>query len=292
MNVRTWLVSSRIEKRFISRSCVSFPIVDYEASNRRAPSPTTVDFDQMPVAQWDARTSSTRSFDPMRSARRCLLRVVPGKGLGFVLSATGDYDHTITSVEKVYSIRKSEQGLHWSSHVVLSGGYCRFTSERCSGRNQRDRCWTGQIRTGQCPWNSPSRNRFTSAVQVVNMLIAAMRREETIDMRVIDIRSRERFNNPRLDLYQAFNANSNNNNNNSISTAMRSSGTTVRSDENLSDIHGSLSTSDGIHRNKMTSTYPNSHDHSRHSQNISNRSLNPKTFGLSTGSNEDHFHLQ
>jgi hypothetical protein len=84
---------------------VCFSIADYDAFSRptniRAPSPTTVDFDQMPVSHWDAR-----SADPMRSARRCLLRVVPGKGLGFVLSATGDYDHTITSVEKVHSIRE------------------------------------------------------------------------------------------------------------------------------------------------------------------------------------------
>ena len=90
-----------------------FSIADYDAfsernlnSQRRAPSPSTVDFDQMRVSQWDGRTSSTRSSDETRSARRCLLRVVPGKGLGFVLSATGDYDHTITAVDKVYLVKR------------------------------------------------------------------------------------------------------------------------------------------------------------------------------------------
>lgn len=46
-------------------------------------------------------TISTGSFDYLRNLRRCVLKVDRNKGLGFVLSATGDYDHTITAVEKV-----------------------------------------------------------------------------------------------------------------------------------------------------------------------------------------------
>lgn len=49
-------------------------------------------------------TISTGSFDYVRGPRRCVLRVDRNKGLGFVLSATGDYDHTITAVEKVSKI--------------------------------------------------------------------------------------------------------------------------------------------------------------------------------------------
>jgi hypothetical protein len=48
-------------------------------------------------------TVSTGSFDYLRGPRRCILKVDRNKGLGFVLSATGDYDHTITAVEKVRS---------------------------------------------------------------------------------------------------------------------------------------------------------------------------------------------
>jgi hypothetical protein len=46
-------------------------------------------------------TISTGSFDYLKGPRRCVLKVDRNKGLGFVLSATGDYDHTITAVEKV-----------------------------------------------------------------------------------------------------------------------------------------------------------------------------------------------
>ena len=119
------------------------------------------------------------------------------------------------------------------------------------------------------------------------MLITAMRRENSIDMRVMNTHSPESSKDQQLDLYRTFNGNSNNNNNNSITTTtMRSSGTTVRSDENLSDISGSLSTVGGLHRNTVTSSYPNPHGHSKHLQNISDRSLNGKTFGLTTGLTE------
>ena len=67
-------------------------------------------------------TISTGSFDYLRGPRRCVLRVDRNKGLGFVLSATGDYDHTITAVEKVRSrIRciRSVQHL-WTSSVASS----------------------------------------------------------------------------------------------------------------------------------------------------------------------------
>lgn len=52
-------------------------------------------------------TISTGSFDYLRGPRRCILKVDRNKGLGFVLSATGDYDHTITAVEKVSTYKKN-----------------------------------------------------------------------------------------------------------------------------------------------------------------------------------------
>lgn len=40
-------------------------------------------------------------YDYIRDPRRCVLKIEHNKGLGFILSATNDYDHTITAVEKV-----------------------------------------------------------------------------------------------------------------------------------------------------------------------------------------------
>jgi hypothetical protein len=40
-------------------------------------------------------------YDYIKDPRRCVLKIDYNKGLGFVLSATGDYDHTITAVDKV-----------------------------------------------------------------------------------------------------------------------------------------------------------------------------------------------
>ncbi|CAF5177316.1 unnamed protein product, partial [Rotaria magnacalcarata] len=39
-------------------------------------------------------------YDYIRDPRRCVLKIERNKGLGFILSATNDYDHTITAVEK------------------------------------------------------------------------------------------------------------------------------------------------------------------------------------------------
>ena len=44
---------------------------------------------------------SMASYDYIRDLRRCILEIDREKGLGFILSATGDFDHTITSVDKV-----------------------------------------------------------------------------------------------------------------------------------------------------------------------------------------------
>ena len=111
-----------------------FPAADYEAPPRtttstkaRAPSPPTVrvghnrldpprvsqSLDTVASTMTGApaasihdtvrSTKSTGSFDYFHGPRRCILKVDRNKGLGFVLSATGDYDHTITAVEKVRS---------------------------------------------------------------------------------------------------------------------------------------------------------------------------------------------
>jgi hypothetical protein len=44
---------------------------------------------------------SNGSYDYIRDPRRCVLKIDRNKGLGFVLSAMSDYDHTITSIDKV-----------------------------------------------------------------------------------------------------------------------------------------------------------------------------------------------
>ena len=51
---------------------------------------------------------SIASYDYIRDLRRCVLQIDREKGLGFVLSATDDYDHTITSVDKVCIRKKSD----------------------------------------------------------------------------------------------------------------------------------------------------------------------------------------
>ena len=44
---------------------------------------------------------SSGSYEYIREPRQCVLNIERNKGLGFILSATGDYDHTITAIEKV-----------------------------------------------------------------------------------------------------------------------------------------------------------------------------------------------
>ncbi|UJR23589.1 hypothetical protein I4U23_026578 [Adineta vaga] len=43
---------------------------------------------------------SSGLYDYIRDPRRCVLQIDRTKGLGFILSATGDYDHIITAIEK------------------------------------------------------------------------------------------------------------------------------------------------------------------------------------------------
>jgi hypothetical protein len=40
-------------------------------------------------------------YDYIRDTRRCVLNIDREKGLGFVLSATDDYDHRITGIDEV-----------------------------------------------------------------------------------------------------------------------------------------------------------------------------------------------
>lgn len=54
---------------------------------------------------------SMPSYDYIRDLRRCILEIDREKGLGFILSATGDYDHTITSVDKVCLRKTSPEDL-------------------------------------------------------------------------------------------------------------------------------------------------------------------------------------
>jgi hypothetical protein len=84
--VRVW--HNRLDVTRVSQS------LDTVASN-----PTTAPISS--IHDTVRSTISTGSFDYLRGPRRCVLKVDRNKGLGFVLSATGDFDHTITAVEKV-----------------------------------------------------------------------------------------------------------------------------------------------------------------------------------------------
>ena len=83
---------------FLSLSAVDDEILPSKTTNtrKRSPSPRVIRSNDIPHLNL-----SGDSFDYARNARRCILNVDHTKGLGFVLSATGDYDHTITAVEKV-----------------------------------------------------------------------------------------------------------------------------------------------------------------------------------------------
>jgi hypothetical protein len=90
--------------------CVS-QLVDTVAINPSQPSVSSIN-------DTVRSTISTGSFDYLRGPRRCALQVDRNKGLGFVLSATGDYDHTITAVEKVSSFTTLRYS-HWSPRLLL-----------------------------------------------------------------------------------------------------------------------------------------------------------------------------
>jgi hypothetical protein len=91
---------------------IFFSTADYDipSDKDRAPLSPTVHFernlseDKQHISRLYNTIRSNRSsglYDYISDPRRCLLKIDRNKGLGFVLSATGDFDHTITAVQKV-----------------------------------------------------------------------------------------------------------------------------------------------------------------------------------------------
>ncbi|CAF0730470.1 unnamed protein product [Rotaria sp. Silwood1] len=198
-------------------------------------------------------TISTGSFDYLRGPRRCVLKVDRNKGLGFVLSATGDYDHTITAVEK-YSAA-DVAGLQVNDEVLEVDGV--------DVRNVKYE-------------------------QVVDMLVSAMRTNETIEMRVVDGSARDVYTST-TDADKQANPNSllnsNNNNNNTVTTttAIHSQNTTGVSGDDLSDINSSVSPFDSLNLQKIATSYPNLPGQLKHLDNVTNRALSGSVPALSTG---------
>ncbi|CAF1208220.1 unnamed protein product [Rotaria sordida] len=189
-------------------------------------------------------TVTTGSFDFLRGPRRCVLKVDRNKGLGFVLSATGDYDHTITAVEK-YSAADIA-GLQINDEVLEVDG-----------------------------------------VNVVDMLVSAMRTNDTIEMRVVDGSSRDVYpSTTNADKQTNTNGllNSNNNNNNAVtSTAIHSSHPIGVSGDDLSDINSSISPFDSLNQQKIATSYPNLPGQLKHLENVTNRAFGGSVPALATG---------
>ncbi|CAF0852377.1 unnamed protein product [Adineta steineri] len=196
-------------------------------------------------------TVSTGSFDYLRGPRRCVLKVDRNKGLGFVLSATGDFDHTITAVEK-YSAADAA-GLQINDEVLEVDGV--------------------DVRT-------------VKYEQVVEMLVSAMRTNDTIDMRVIDGRSRDVYPST-TDVDKQTNTNhvlnSNNNNNTITGSTTHSQRTTAVLGDDISDINSSISIFDSLNQQKIATSYPNLPGQLKHFDNFTSRALSGSVPALATG---------
>lgn len=91
--------------------CFFFSSVDYDIppdrpnnSKTNTPLPSALSKEIRPISQSNNIVQSNQSiasYDYIKDPRRCVLKIDRNKGLGFVLSATGDYDHIITAVDKV-----------------------------------------------------------------------------------------------------------------------------------------------------------------------------------------------
>src|SRR6201986_2982692 len=120
------------------------------------------------------------------------------------------------------------------------------------------------------------------------MLVSAMRTNNTIEMRVIDGRSRDVFP-PRIDVDKQTSPNSllNSNNNNNTITAqtIHSQRTTAISGDDLSDINSSISPFDSLNQQKIATSYPNLPGQLKQFDTVTNRSLSGSVPALATGRN-------
>ncbi len=122
------------------------------------------------------------------------------------------------------------------------------------------------------------------------MLVSAMRTSESIEMRVIDGRSREAYPS-RIDADKQGNPNSllnsnNNNNNNPITaTTIHSQFPTTISGDDLSDINSSISPFDSLNLQKIATSYPNLPGQFKQFDTVTNRALSGSVPALATGIN-------
>lgn len=127
---------------------------------------------------------------------------------------------------------------------------------------------------------------FVFFIQVVEMLVSAMRVNDTIEMCVIDGTSRNGYSS-NVDIEKQTNRNnllnSNNNNNNThVPTVNHSQNGGVSSDD-LSDINSSNSPFDSLNQQKITTSYPNLPGQLKNLDYITNRALSGSVPALSTG---------
>ena len=119
------------------------------------------------------------------------------------------------------------------------------------------------------------------------MLVSAMRTNESIEMRVVDGRSRDVY--PSTidgDKQTTSNSllNSNNNNNNSIAnTTIQSQRTTAVSGDDFSDINSSISPFDSLNQQKIATSYPNLPGQFKQFDSVTNRALSGSVPALATG---------
>ncbi len=85
---------------------------------------------------------SSGLYDYISDPRRCLLKIDRNKGLGFVLSATGDFDHTITAVQKVRTTCKNIHTRDVRDQLFLVPVLVKYSFFGPSpGSGHRDRDW-------------------------------------------------------------------------------------------------------------------------------------------------------
>ncbi|CAF1264782.1 unnamed protein product [Rotaria magnacalcarata] len=187
-------------------------------------------------------------YDYIRDPRRCVLKIERNKGLGFILSATNDYDHTITAVEK--DSAADTAGLQINDEIIEIDG--RFV-------------------------------RNIKYEQVVDILISAMHTREALELCVVNGRSSDIYLSS-IDIHKATNVdnlsnnsnNKNSNNNNNI--LMSTTCTTTALDKNHI-----MSRLDSLSQQIMNRTYANMSDQSKIFHNSINRSLFGSLPSISTG---------
>lgn len=122
--------------------------------------------------------------------------------------------------------------------------------------------------------------------QVVEMLVSAMRANDTIEMGVNDGSSHDGYPSS-IDVDKQANLhsslNSNNNNNTITTTTIPSPRTAGVSGDDLSDINSTISPFDSLNQQKITTSYPNLPGQLKNIDHIANRALSGSVPALATG---------